>query len=89
MSAFCQSTDFDHGGASGEDVTADQDGSPERLMEVTVQPRPTATLHIRVPGRRLMKGALFFLLLGCAGARTEESVTSADYDLLRHEGHAT
>ena len=29
---------------------ADQVGSPERLMEVTSQPRPTATLHIRDPG---------------------------------------
>ena len=43
-------TEFDHGGAWGEDVMADQVGSPERLMEVTSQPRPTATLHIRDPG---------------------------------------
>ena len=49
MSAFCHSTDLDHGGASGEAVTDDQVGSPERLMDVTVQPRPTATLHIRDP----------------------------------------
>ena len=42
-------TEVDHGGALGEDVMADQIGSPERLMEVTSQPRPTATLHIRDP----------------------------------------
>lgn len=29
---------------------ADQLGSPEREMEVTSQPLPTATLHIREPG---------------------------------------
>lgn len=50
MSAFCHRTDFDHGGASGEDVMADQVGSPEREMEVTSQPLLTATLHIREPG---------------------------------------
>lgn len=50
MSAFCHLTDLDHGGALGEDVTADQVGSPERLMEVISQPLPTATLHIRDPG---------------------------------------
>ena len=50
MSAFAHETEVDHGGGSGEDVTADQVGSPERLMDVTSQPRPTATLHIREPG---------------------------------------
>lgn len=50
MSAFCHETDFDHGGALGEDVMVDQVGSPEREMEVTSQPLPTATLHIREPG---------------------------------------
>ena len=49
MSAFCHLTDEDHGGAFGEDETADQVGSPERLMEVTSQPLLTATLHIRDP----------------------------------------
>ena len=60
MSAFCHLTDVDHGGASGEDVMADQVGSPERLMEVTSQPLPTATLHIRDPkGALLTEGALY------------------------------
>lgn len=49
MSAFCQETEVDHGGGLGEDVTADQVGGPEREMEVTVQPRETATLQIREP----------------------------------------
>lgn len=31
ISALFQVTDFDHGGASEEDVTDDQVGSPERL----------------------------------------------------------
>ena len=49
MSAFCHLTDFDHGGASGDEVTADHVGSPERLIDVTSHPLPTATLHIRDP----------------------------------------
>ena len=31
ISPFCQETDLDHGGGSGEDVTEDHVGSPERL----------------------------------------------------------
>ena len=31
MSPLAQVTDLDHWGASGEDVTADHEGSPERL----------------------------------------------------------
>ena len=31
MSPLCHRTDFDHGGGSGEDVTVDHCGSPERL----------------------------------------------------------
>lgn len=50
MSAFFHATEVDHGGALGEDVTADQVGSPERDTDVTSQPLPTATLHIRDPG---------------------------------------
>ena len=49
MSAFCHLTDVDQGGALDEEVTADHVGSPERDMDVTSQPRPTATLHIREP----------------------------------------
>ena len=49
MSAFCHLTDLDHGGASGDEVTADHVGSPERLIDVTSHPLPTATLHIRDP----------------------------------------
>ena len=50
MSAFCHETDLDHDGGMGDDVTEDQDGSPDRLKEVTSQPLPAATLHIRDPG---------------------------------------
>jgi hypothetical protein len=65
MSADFQETDVDHGGALGDEDTADQVGSPERLeyireawncsiglfylIEVTSQPRATADLHIREP----------------------------------------
>lgn len=49
MSAFRHLTEVAHGGASGEAVTADQLGSPEREIEVTSQPLPTATLHMRDP----------------------------------------
>lgn len=37
---------------------ADQVGSPERLMDVTSQPRPTATLHIRDPRHSSTEEAL-------------------------------
>ena len=49
MSAFCHDTDVDHGGGSGEDVTDDQDGSPDRLIDVTSQPLATADLQILEP----------------------------------------
>ena len=49
MSAFAHWTEVDHDGGFGEEVTDDQVGSPERLMEVTSQPLPTANLHIREP----------------------------------------
>ena len=49
MSAFAHCTEVDQGGGLGEDVTDDQVGSPEREMEVTSQPLPTATLQIREP----------------------------------------
>ena len=51
MSAFCQETEVDQGGATLDDVTDDQAGSPEREKEVTSQPRPMATLQMRLPGR--------------------------------------
>ena len=51
MSAFSHDTDFDHDGGSGDEVTADHVGSPERLIDVTSQPRATADLHIREPRR--------------------------------------
>jgi hypothetical protein len=35
MSPFCQDTEVDHEGAVGEDVTADQFGSPERLQHIS------------------------------------------------------
>lgn len=40
---------MDQGGGVGEEVTADQVGSPEREMEVTVQPREMADLQMREP----------------------------------------
>ena len=49
ISAFCHETEVDHGGGAGEEVTADQVGSPEREMEITVQPRETADLQMREP----------------------------------------
>ena len=55
-SAFCHETDLDHGGASGEDVTEAQDGSPERDMDVTSQPRAAAALQMREPGEWLANG---------------------------------
>ena len=61
ISAFCHETEVDQGGGVGEEVTADQVGSPEREMEVTVQPREMADLQMREPGEgedgMLAKGA--------------------------------
>lgn len=34
MSAFCHDTSRDHGGGLGDEVTADQDGSPDRLCKM-------------------------------------------------------
>lgn len=66
---------------------ADQVGSPERLMEVTSQPRPTATLHIRDPRQSSTEAAFFYGWLDPQIIRTEEAVASADHDLLRHCFH--
>lgn len=41
--------ELDQEGGVGEEVTADQVGSPEREIEVTVQPRAAATLQMREP----------------------------------------
>ena len=49
MSPFCHVTDEAHDGRSDEDVTDDQEGSPEREIEVTFQERATADLQIREP----------------------------------------
>ena len=49
MSPFCHETDEAQDGRSGEDVTEDQDGSPERDIEVTFQERAVADLQIREP----------------------------------------
>ena len=49
MSPFCHETEEAHEGRSGEDVTDDQLGSPEREIDVTFQERATADLHIREP----------------------------------------
>lgn len=51
MSAFAQLIEVDHDGAFLEDETADHVGSPEREIEVTSQPRDTATSQIRVPSK--------------------------------------
>lgn len=37
MSPFCQFTSLDQGGGSEEDVTADQTGSPDRLVQCDVR----------------------------------------------------
>jgi len=50
MLALTQLTSEDHVGATGEEVTADQVGSPEREMDVTCQPRAVAALQMRLPG---------------------------------------
>lgn len=64
MSAFAHETEVDHGGGSGEEDTDDQVGSPDRLMDVTSQPRPTATLQIREPG--------WFQLRGCGNRHCKQ-----------------
>jgi len=49
MLALTQLTSEDQVGATGEEVTEDQVGSPEREMEVTCQPRAAAALQMRLP----------------------------------------
>ena len=49
MSPFSHWTDVDQGGGSGEEVTEDQEGAPERETEVTFQEREAADLQIREP----------------------------------------
>lgn len=46
---FLQFTDSDHDGATADAETEDHVGSPDRDMEVTAHPRPTAALQIRLP----------------------------------------
>lgn len=49
MLALTQFTSDDQVGATGEDVTEDQVGSPEREIEVTCHPRAAAALQMRLP----------------------------------------
>ena len=49
MSPCSHWTDVDQGGGSGDEVTEDQEGAPEREMEVTFQEREAADLQIREP----------------------------------------
>lgn len=49
MLALFQVTFFDQAGAVWEEVTEDQLGSPERLIEVTSQFLATAALQILLP----------------------------------------
>ena len=78
MSPLAQVTDLDHCGASAEDVTEDQEGSPERLellvgwlreirvcwylMEVMSHPLATPALHIRDPRKPLPPATTTFFL---------------------------
>jgi hypothetical protein len=54
MLALTQLMSVDQVGATGEEVTEDQVGSPERDMEVTCQPRAAAALQIRLPGMNML-----------------------------------
>ena len=49
MSPFSHWTDVDQGGGSGDEVTEDHEGAPERETEVTFQEREAADLQIREP----------------------------------------
>lgn len=49
MLPLAQVTLAAHSGGVGVPVASVQSGVPERLMEVTVQPRETADLQIREP----------------------------------------
>jgi hypothetical protein len=51
MSPFCQDTDVDHEGAVGDEVTADQLGSPERLQQLSAGPIDS----VRVGGRTILR----------------------------------
>jgi hypothetical protein len=51
MSPFSQETEVDQEGGSGEEETEDQEGVPEREMEVKDQPRWTAARQMRLPVR--------------------------------------
>ena len=84
-SAFCHDTDFDHGGASAEDVTEDQTGSPEREIEVTSHPRETADLQILEPAAIQFVIAIF-LFLTSVKVLTQEAITTGDdyFPLCRH-----
>lgn len=57
MLALTQLTSDDQVGATGEEVTEDQAGSPEREMEVTCQPRAAAALQMRLPEICVSAGA--------------------------------
>lgn len=50
MSPLAQVTFVDHGGASGEELTEDQCGVPERETDTTDQPRWAAARQMRLPG---------------------------------------
>jgi hypothetical protein len=49
MSPLAQITFLAHEGGSGEEVTDDQCGVPEREMEMTDQPRWAAARQMRLP----------------------------------------
>lgn len=85
ISALCHETDFDHVGGVGEEVTEDQTGSPDRLKDVTSQPRPAATLHIRDPGGVCRSGRAQVMRRQMGRGITEETIPAAYHDpLLRH-----
>ena len=87
-SAFCHDTDFDHGGASVEEVTEDQTGSPDRERETTSQPRAAADLQMREPiSSQLFEGQLILRIQIRVEQRTQEAVSPSYHDLLL--GHHT
>lgn len=49
MLALTHLTSADQWGATGDEVTEDHVGSPEREIEVTCQPRAVAALQMRLP----------------------------------------
>lgn len=78
MLALTQFTSEDQVGATGEEVTADQVGSPEREMDVTCQPRAAAALQIRLPEGDVLAWLRSSGLVKC----TKEAIATCNDDFL-------